>query len=123
MNGWRVGVSAIGLSLAEVAARKDDPVDAALAAWRASRGLDFLLVMSAHFSDGSFHRELGTNAQGDAAAALLPSLVRLSLSCACRSAPSHACLRCPGVGAGDVAADAGAAGAAAARVACARQRV
>ena len=75
MNGWRVGVSAIGLPLAEVVARSGrDPVDAALAQWRESRNLDFLLVMSAHSTGGTFQRELGTNAQGDAAVAMLPQL-------------------------------------------------
>ena len=77
MNGWRVGVSAIGLPLSEVVSRGDgDPADSALARWRESRGLDFLLVMSAHAAGGSFQRELGTHAKGDAAVALLPQLVR-----------------------------------------------
>ena len=76
MNGWRVGVSAIGLPLAEVVSRgESDPVDAALARWRESRNLDFLLVMSSHSAGGTFQRELGTNAQGGAAVALLPQLV------------------------------------------------
>ena len=76
MNGWRVGVSAIGLSLAEVVARAGDPVVHALARWREARSLDFLLVMSAHGGGGVFQRELGTSARGDAAVALLPRLVQ-----------------------------------------------
>ena len=85
MNGWRVGVSAVGLSLAEIVSRVDDPPGAALQRWRDSRGLDFLLVMSAHATGGPFQRELGTSARGDAAVALLPTLVRLSSSVsACR---------------------------------------
>ncbi len=76
MNGWRVGVSAIGLPLSEVAARGNaDSLEAALARWRDARGLDFLLVMSAHGAGGVFQRELGTSARGDAAVALLPRLV------------------------------------------------
>ena len=77
MNGWRVGVSSIGLPLAEVTARGNDPADAALARWRDSRGLDFLLVMSSHSAGGTFQRELGTSVRGDAAVAMLPRLVRL----------------------------------------------
>lgn len=76
MNGWRVGVAAIGLPLAEVVSRGErDPAGAALARWRESRNLDFLLVMSSHSAGGTFQRELGTNAKGDAAVALLPQLV------------------------------------------------
>ena len=118
MNGWRVGVSAIGLPLAEVVARGSDRVDAALAHWRESRGLDFLIVMSSHASGGAFQRELGTNAQGDAAVALLPRLVRLPAAFARRRCGvSPRSRRAPGDRAGVVAADAGAAASASARLA------
>ena len=76
MGGWRVGVAAVGLPLAEIVARADDPLDAALSRWRAERTLDFLIVMTAHNAGGAFRRELGLSAQGVAAVALLPQLVR-----------------------------------------------
>ncbi len=79
MNGWRVGVSSIGLPLAEVVGRAHDPAAAALASWRATQQLDFLVVMSSHGIGSLFTRELGLTAEGDAAVALLPELVRAAL--------------------------------------------
>jgi hypothetical protein len=79
MNGWRVGVSSIGLPLAEVVGRAHDPAAAALASWRATQQLDFLVVMSSHGMGSLFTRELGLTAEGDAAVALLPKLVRAAL--------------------------------------------
>ena len=81
MGGWRVGVAAVGLPLAEIVARSDDPLDAALSRWRAERTLDFLIVMTSHNAGGAFRRELGLSAQGDAAVALLPQLVRRVRAC------------------------------------------
>ena len=85
MGGWRVGVAAVGLPLAEIVARADDPLDAALSRWRAERTLDFLIVMTAHNAGGAFRRELGLSAQGVAAVALLPQLVRRMRACRGRS--------------------------------------
>ncbi len=77
MNGWHVGISAVGLPLAELASRYGtDPLPRALQAWQAQRKLDFLLVMTTHGGKEAFRRELGVVPCGDAATALLPRLVR-----------------------------------------------
>lgn len=77
MNGWHVGISAVGLPLAELASRYGaDPLLRALQAWQAQQKLDFLLVMTTHGGKEAFRRELGVVPCGDAATALLPRLVR-----------------------------------------------
>jgi hypothetical protein len=80
MNGWRVGVASIGVSLRDVVARaaSGDAADAALDGWRAARGLEFLLVMASHGAGDAFRRELGITAAPGAATALLPRLVRFA---------------------------------------------
>ena len=77
MNGWRVGVSSVGLSLSELVRRADtDPLGDALARWRTQRGLDFLVLMTSHGAGDAFRRELGVDAAPGAAVAMLPQLVR-----------------------------------------------
>jgi hypothetical protein len=110
MNGWRVGVSSIGVPLGDVVARaaSGDAADAALGGWLTLRRLDFLLVMASHGGGDAFRRELGMTAAPGAATALLPRLVRPALRSAsqfvcvcvtialvCVSAPLRRRPRCP----------------------------
>jgi len=93
MHGWRVGVSAISLPLAQLVERGDaDPLPAALEGWASERRLDFLLLMTTHGQGEAFRRQLAVSAFGQQALNLLPSLVRgcprlrvaAALSCARR---------------------------------------
>jgi hypothetical protein len=84
MGGWKVGIASIGLPLSTLAARggADSPA-VALAATADARGLDLLLLMTAHGEGASFERELASYSHPGScfAAEVLPLLTeRLSLS-------------------------------------------
>mmetsp|Transcript_12144 Transcript_12144/g.44303 ORF Transcript_12144/g.44303 Transcript_12144/m.44303 type:complete len:434 (-) Transcript_12144:95-1396(-) len=71
LNGTRVGISSVGISLTEWCA-KEDAIGDDWEAWRLERQCDILLVMASFFTDGdTFNRQLAALGEKEATAALM----------------------------------------------------
>ena len=97
LSGVHVGISSMGVPLADLLARKgSDQLHQAMQTWASARHLDVLVVMTSFTgAQGNYSRELGLWAATPAAEAILPALVRFHVADLLRdSLPSHACVCC-----------------------------
>ena len=97
LSGVHVGISSLGVSLADLLARNgSDHLPHVMQAWAAARHLDVLVVMTSFTeAQGNYTRELGLWAATPEAEAILPALVRFHVADLLRdSRPSHACVCC-----------------------------